>query len=436
MSATLDREVLEALEWFDRDDPAWRDFLDLSVRWPPYQSQAELDAIRKESRWLASSHPFAMAALEVRASYVVGSGHQYKVRAKPLAQVDQSTLDKVRQEIDEFVERNKWFLLQRENQFRLDRDGEVFLRFFEEDGYLVVRYIEPEDVQTPLNLAVSPNVRFGIEVAEMDVETPVAYHVRYRWGTQERWERVDASEVQHRKANCDRSWPRGVPLLYSVRDNLRRVWKLLRNMTTVASIQAAIAIVRKHTGIQGGSVQQYLSALAQQQQLRREPSGDSYQRFPPGAIVDVPPGIEYQLVGSGIDPSRYVPAIQAELRAVAARLAMPEYMLSGDASNANYASTMVAEGPAVKMFERLQSEMIWYDSIVLMRALELAEENGRLPPGTSQSVIIDAEAPTVMVRDRLREAQADQILLSMGVVSERTIAARYGYDLDQERAQQ
>jgi hypothetical protein len=133
---------------------------------------------------------------------------------------------------------------------------------------------------------------------------------------------------------------------------------------------------------------------------------------------------------------KYVPAIQAELRAVAARLAMPEYMLSGDASNANYASTMVAEGPAVKMFERLQSEMIWYDSIVLMRALELAEENGRLPPGTSQSVIIDAEAPTVMVRDRLREAQADQILLSMGVVSERTIAARYGYDLDQERAQQ
>jgi hypothetical protein len=156
MSATLDREVLEALEWFDRDDPAWRDFLDLSVRWPPYQSQAELDAIRKESRWLASSHPFAIAALEVRASYVVGSGHQYKVRAKPVAQVDQSTLDKVRQEIDEFVERNKWFLLQRENQFRLDRDGEVFLRFFEEDGYLVVRYIEPEDVQTPLSLAASP----------------------------------------------------------------------------------------------------------------------------------------------------------------------------------------------------------------------------------------------------------------------------------------
>ena len=38
--------------------------------------------------------------------------------------------------------------------------------------------------------------------------------------------------------------------------------------------------------------------------------------------------------------------LQAELRAIAARLVMPEFMLTSDASNANYASTMVAEGPA------------------------------------------------------------------------------------------
>ena len=35
---------------------------------------------------------------------------------------------------------------------------------------------------------------------------------------------------------------------------------------------------------------------------------------------------------------------------------MPEFMFTSDASNANYASTLVAEGPAVKMFERLQAE--------------------------------------------------------------------------------
>ena len=40
--------------------------------------------------------------------------------------------------------------------------------------------------------------------------------------------------------------------------------------------------------------------------------------------------------------------LQAELRAIASRLVMPEFMLTSDASNANYASTMVAEGPAVQ----------------------------------------------------------------------------------------
>ena len=36
---------------------------------------------------------------------------------------------------------------------------------------------------------------------------------------------------------------------------------------------------------------------------------------------------------------------------------MPEYMLSGDASNANFSSTMVAEGPAVKTFEEMQADL-------------------------------------------------------------------------------
>ena len=41
---------------------------------------------------------------------------------------------------------------------------------------------------------------------------------------------------------------------------------------------------------------------------------------------------------------------------------MPEFMFTSDASNANYSSTLVAEGPAVKMFERLQASMIEQDA--------------------------------------------------------------------------
>ncbi|MGB9619324.1 MAG: hypothetical protein ACPL7K_02805, partial [Armatimonadota bacterium] len=137
-------EFERILEWLDRDDPAWSEFLELGgPLWPPYRSEYELARIRNESRWFATHHPFAVSALENRASYVVGSGHTYTVRPKPNADISDETLEAIEREITEFLELNLWQHRQIENQIRLDRDGEVFLRFFEVDGRLVVRYIEP-----------------------------------------------------------------------------------------------------------------------------------------------------------------------------------------------------------------------------------------------------------------------------------------------------
>jgi hypothetical protein len=422
-------EVERIVEWLDRDDPAWNEFLEVGgPLWPPYRSEYELARIRNESRWFATHHPFAVSALENRASYVVGSGHSYTVRPKPKADINGDILEAIEREITEFLELNVWQHRQIENQIRLDRDGEVFLRFFDVDGRLVVRYIEPEQVSTP----PGDKALFGIITDEQDAESIRGYWVRYD-ATRMDWQRINAQEIQHRKLNVDGTLPRGLPTLFAVRANLRRVWKLLRNMTTVASIQAAVAIVRQHGAAPAGSVQQYVSRMSQVPQNPGEHNVNTYERFPPGAILDVAPGVEVRFPAEGINVGNYVAAIQAELRAIAARLVMPEYMLSGDASNANYSSTLVAEGPAVKMFERLQSQMIWWDSKVLMRALEVAERAGRLPDGVSKQIVIDAEAPTVMARDRLKEAQADQILYTLGIVSPQTLAARHGFDFNHER---
>jgi capsid protein len=128
-----------------------------------------------------------------------------------------------------------------------------------------------------------------------------------------------------------------------------------------------------------------------------------------------------------------VVALQAELRAIASRLVMPEFMLSSDASNANYSSTMVAEGPAVKMFERLQASTITDDEEVLERALDHAIASGRLPEGTKELVQIVAEPPTVQTRDALKDAQRDQILRTNKVMSKETMAARHGLDYQAEK---
>lgn len=415
-----------------RDDPAWAEFLGgISYLWPPYRTEREHEQIRNESRWLVSHHAFAAAALEVRQSYVVGTGHTYTVRPRPGITIADDVVQRIQDEILDFIERDQWQHRQLENQWRLDRDGEVFIRMFDVDGRLAIRYVEPEQVASPLG----EDVPFGVVTDPEDAETVQAYWVRRDVLRSDGWEKVPAEEIQHRKANCDRTMPRGLPVLFTVRDNLRRVWKLLRNMTTVAGIQAAVAILRMHGAAPAGSVQQYVARMAAASTTSPpSQSPQTYEKFPPGAIIDVPPGVEVKFPAEGINVANYVGAVQAELRAVAARLCLPEYMLSGDASNANYASTLVAEGPAVKAFERLQSQTIWWDTVILRKALEIAERAGRLPAGVSRQIVIDAEAPIVQSRDRLKEAQADQILLTMGVVSPQTVAARHGYDYEQEKS--
>ena len=81
---------------------------------------------------------------------------------------------------------------------------------------------------------------------------------------------------------------------------------------------------------------------------------------------------------------------------------MPEFMLTSDASNANYASTMVAEGPAVRMFQRLQAEQLADDLEVMWRVVAGAVAMGRLPSEVETTVEINGVAPTLTVRDQLK----------------------------------
>jgi capsid protein len=414
-------------------DPPWLTFAQAPslADGYPYRTHEQHRQIRDMMRWYALHHPFAAAAIEVRCSYVVGSGHSYRVVPRSDVSVDARDLARALDELHRWMDRDRWMIRQREIQYRLDRDGEVFLRLFEADGQVSVRLIEPEHVVPPQG--AGPQDAYGVRVSATDAETVEGYWIARPpaslgtlVGTPEL---IPADQVQHRKMNVDRLAPRGLPVLWPCRESLRRSWQILRAMSTVASIQASVAAVVRRA--MGQSITPWVQPGSPG--TGKDAEGRTYQHLPPGAIMHLAPGEEWDAPANRIDVANYVAAVQAELRAVAARLCMPEYMLSGDAANANYASTMVAEGPAVKMFERLQSEMIWYDVEILTRVLRAAERAGRLPAGLTDVVRIEAEPPMVMSRNRLMEAQADQVLLSMGVVSRETVAARHGYDWSIER---
>jgi hypothetical protein len=113
---------------------------------------------------------------------------------------------------------------------------------------------------------------------------------------------------------------------------------------------------------------------------------------------------------------------------------MPEFMLSSDASNANYSSTMIAEGPAMRMFQRLQAEQVADDLQVMWRVVLNAVVAGRLPSEVQTAIDIAGVAPTLAVRDQLQETQRFQIENAAGILSPQTWSQRLGLDYGQEQA--
>ena len=383
-----------------------------------------LDFLRAECRQLAYSNEFALNALENRVNYVIGQGHRYQAVAKNAN--DTALAKHVQDVLDAFCEENDWTRRQREIMRRRDRDGEVFCRLFpSRKGILQMRFVEPEQVVTPPRYFNEPSMSFGIQTESHDTETILGYWIDGTW--------VEGESILHRKANVDSNVKRGLPLFTPVRKNLRRAEKLLRNMSVVAEIQSAIALIRKHQTTEREAIRQFVQNQATKQ-VTDEETGQvqTFRHFSPGTIIDSGSNTEYQFPASAIDASKYILVLQAELRAIASRLVMPEFMLTSDASNANYASTMIAEGPAVRMFERLQQEIIGEDRLLFRAVIREAMYQGLLPKQTLQKISIHAIPPMLAARDRLNEARADEILFRLGVLSKETLAMRYGLDPAQE----
>ncbi len=390
-------------------------------------SEQMLGELRAQSRRLAATNEFAINGLENRISYIVGPGHSYRATICKGIDASSDVAMQVQKVIERFVDENRWQLRQQEIVRRIDRDGEAFLRFFSDrDDMTRVRFIEPDQVTTPAGLASDPSASFGIQTDADDVETVLAYYVD--------GELVEAGDVQHRRANVDFNVKRGLPLYTPVRKNLRRAERLLRNMSIVAEIQSAIALIRKHRGASRSGIEQFVAADADAS-VTNGLNGRTrhYSQYGPGTILDAPAGMEYDFPARGLDASSFVAVLQAELRAIAARLVMPEFMFTSDASNANFASTMVAESPAIRMFERLQASLIEQDRAVMWRVVDNAIAAGTLPPSVRDVVDIQIIPPSLHVRDQLKQAQVDRIAFNNGVLSPQTWSQHLGLDYDQEQ---
>ena len=460
----------------DAELAASRAFLYPSATCTAYINEAEFRWIRARSRAFLSVNPYAAGAVRNRVAYAVGSGHTYSVASRQTAgwrgdrlkrsqthhdrrssaedggsalacsfdpPYDEPLLADCRAVLDEFCRVNRWSQRQKETIRRLDRDGERFLRFFAdvENGLLRVRFIEPLEIQNPPGATAADGwfygIRFARHAAGLDMETPLEYalvDVSPQGTVADVRETVPAADVQRLTANVDLSSPRGLPVFFALQGHLNDAVRTLKATGRIVEFRARIGMIRRHVNATRESIQK---SVGTPNDGLSESRVRTARQYPYAAIIDASDATDYQFPSEAAPVDKNVAAIQAELRAAAAALAMPEYMLSGDASNANYSSTMVAEGPAVKTFEALQADLIEADLEVMERALVVAAAAGRIAGASADDILdlvsVSAEPPLIKSENRLQEAQADQILLAAGVMSKATFAARQGLVYAEEK---
>lgn len=426
----LNRLVNSSDAYFGKD---WRDSWDnigsgvaYDENSMPYTNELELSMIRKASRKTVRKNPYAEDLLNNLVSFVIGKGHRYlAVQKKDAKRVSKKALIDAQLWLDELLIANRWRRRQRESFRRKHRDGETFFRLFpQKNGLTYWRFLEPSQVSTPPERQRYENETFGVVRDPDDVEDVQGYYVDGKY--------VDAYQIQHRKCNADLTDPRGLSSIYCVQENLDRAKQLLTSMSMLVTIQTAIAVIRKHNR-PANAVRSFSSSKADY--TARDPVTGSTRKFAsfrPGSIIDTNKDTDYEFPASSINPQGPVGVLGAELRAVASSKSLPEYMIGSDASNANYASTMVAESPAVKFFESEQEDQIEEDLELIWASFDWAVLNGRLPAELRDMVEIEVSGPTLVTRDPKQQADTDDVYLRHRIMSPQTVQARLGLDPDQE----
>ena len=410
---------------------------------PVYLTEQGLKLIRDVSRKQCSRNPYAINARRNRVSYIVGSGMVPRAQ-KAGDNCPDALVKAVQAVVDEFIQYGNWGMRQREIVDRCDRDGEALLWWFpQSDGSTACRFIEPEHCRAKGG-SNSRVMSFGVETLEWDVEDVQAYWIVSNPDTATADLRVPASEIQHFRLNVDSTAKRGLPTFYPVRPNLDRAEKLLRNMSLMAQIQATFALIRKYKGYQPGAVQA-ASANDVDYSITGPTRVNNFRQYQPGTILDASDNVTYDFPAGNVNAAAFVEVLQAELRAIASMLVMPEFMLTSDASNANYSSTMISESPAVKNFEGLQyyfkkgfGEGVYTPKEAknipaLWRVIRNAVRAGRLPRAALYLTKLQLEAPSLIVRDKLQEAQRKQILKMNRILSPQTWAMQEDLDYEQEQ---
>lgn len=381
-SALVELMEAENRSWARSDSDT--DWSPLGSAFKGYQGldqQAMIQSARNNFRY----DPNARAAIMGMLKYVMGKGVGITPKSKD---------PRVWYVWREFwtAARNKMNIRQHEIVKRFFRDGEVFLRYFNVKGEglgqsptwkTTVRFIDPADVQHSVNqkaINSTDVMHQGIEFDPKDPETPKWYFIQDRMD-QNKWEKVPAAEVHHIKLFADMDQSRAESFLQPVMQLFGQYREWLRNRMILNKLRTAIVMIRE---IEGGTSTEVQSLT---QTIPSSIRGDgTKQKIKGGTIYTSGPGVKLRMDSPNINASDVKEDGRNIILQMAAGTGMPEY-LYGDASNSNFASSLIAESPFVKEVQFWQSylEGSWIEEM-FRRVIQAAVVAGKIPQPVDDDV--------------------------------------------------
>ncbi len=385
--------------------------------------------LRTRARQLAGSNPHARNVIRLLEIYVVGPGLKLSHKARRGDAAAKEWASRADAVWTEFLRANQRHFSYREYGRRVWRDGECFLRLFRRPAWPPsVRFVDPESVATPAHAEESE----GILTKPEDVETPLAYQ-RVDVATLELREEIPAEEMLHTKLGADSNQKRGVTVLAPAINTLESFDKWLETELLARRLQSSIVLWRK---VQGSPSEVASVADGAKHATRTDPYGTvRHEKVRAGTILTTSQGTDLQFLQPDTNFGDAVPMGRLLLLCLAAGEGLPEFMLTRDAANVNFASTMVAEGPAVKLFQAEQQFFIGEFERLWRWVMAEAIRAGRLPEDVHDHVLPHWSAPELVNRDRPRERLADARLCDAGILSKAEVARRDGADPELMRAE-
>eukprot|EP00913_Durusdinium_trenchii_P035349 g33079.t1 len=459
---------ISPLEYADWGEPAFRrgpvgstrvdDRLDGRCV-PVYETEHDVARIRAMGRALAPSTSVAVGAIEALYNYVFGEGFAFTVAASRGSDREPQTglLERMQEFVDTFLESNDVVgAADRDDHSRSREDGERFIALRADRRSIRAEVVQPEQVTEPrdtrpldvwqgdeFGISEETSWSFGIHTPRRDAARPYGYHVVYDTAGTD-WEYIPAERMLHLKRNVPRTAKRGISDFYPIARDLLGDEKLTRNLGVAAASIAAIVGVRKFTsgtlktdinGLlhdQGGATVTRFNRAGESRTVTQEP-------FDGGSILNSG-GYDWEHGPLGASNNPNLLLVAAHLRrSIGVRWTMPEYLVSGDASNANYASTSVAAESWVRSRRADQRFFGRHYVALLWKAARLAYDLGWFAPfdlGWNQlrrQLEIQVAYPDVATKDFLQVARANAQMIADGYKSRHTAATEQGLDYAAER---